>query len=416
MYTQIFLLILLILTVNLAPELSSGFWNFKTFEAAALSAILYAGVLFVIFLQNLWWKPKGKTLAASLELIAYFIFIYLILGVQTHFPRLMASDTLLSAVTLFFYLLGLGFSQYTVDFKRKDRWICAKSQVNFLIPFIIPYFTLTITLDLFYVFFGIKEGWVPALTAFLLLMASLLFLPYFIQKFWNCTPLADSQLHLRLESLCKKASFTHGGMNTWSVLPHAITAGIIGVIPRFRYVMFTPKLLEMLAPEQIEAILVHEIGHSKHKHLLLYPLVILGMGVSVALFFVLFDHLLDFSFSPTFAPVLVFVPYALIMWLYFRYIFGFFSRLFERQADLFVFKLKIPPENIISALDHIAIASGNIHHHPSWHHFGIQQRIDYLKKVMETPALIEKHHRKVRIFLTVYFAFLSLGIFFLIWY
>ncbi len=412
---------MLLLVINLAPEVVPILWPLPLNESLAISAALYAGVLFLIYLQSKWIRPrnisrkKTMSLIANIELIGCFIFVYFFAGVQYHFPLINNSDTLLSAATLFLYLLGLGLFHYT-----SYNWLQAKTQINFLLPFLIPYFTLTVSLDLLSWLLGIREGWISTIIALTLLTISLLILPYFIQKFWNCTPLKDHQLHERLENLCRKARFTHGGMNTWSILPNAITAGIIGIIPPFRYVMFTPKLLQMLAPEQIEAILAHEIGHSKCKHLLLYPFIIFGMGVSVGLFFIFVDNTLEPHFynyfSPHVTPLLIFIPYAVIMWLYFRYVFGFFSRLFERQADLYVFDLGIPPEHMISSLDHIAIASGGIHHLPSWHHFGIQERIDYLEKAIETPSLISRHHLKVKVCVGLYLIILTLGIFFLFWY
>ena len=85
-------------------------------------------------------------------------------------------------------------------------------------------------------------------------------------------------------------------------------------------------------------------------------------------------------------PLSILIPYGLVMGLYFRYVFGYFSRLFERQADLFVYPLDIPPQYMIEALDEVGIATGNTHHLANWHHYGIQQRIDFLKKTIENPA------------------------------
>ena len=36
--------------------------------------------------------------------------------------------------------------------------------------------------------------------------------------------------------------------------------------------------------------------------------------------------------------------------LYFRYVFGFFSRIFERQADLHIFQVGLDPANLIESL------------------------------------------------------------------
>ncbi len=42
----------------------------------------------------------------------------------------------------------------------------------------------------------------------------MIFLPFFIQKIWQCKPLEEGHLKNRLDRLCQKAHFKHGGMKT----------------------------------------------------------------------------------------------------------------------------------------------------------------------------------------------------------
>jgi len=410
MYQQVFSLMLVMLVLNFSVELSEGLWPLSFPLAMGVMTGGYALCLGLIYLQNrkLHLRLSQMSLLVHLELIIYFIVCFLVIGVQTHFSPWLHSLTILSLMSMVLYFFALGFFRYTFERAPQNRWPKAKGQVLFLVPFLLPYFALTGFLDLF----GELDDIAMTVFTALILVLSLLFLPFFLQKFWQCTPLPDDELHRKLEEICKRAHFKHGGMKIWTVMGSAMTAAIVGLLPRFRYVMFTPNLLKMLAPEHIEAILAHEIGHSKHHHLAFYPFIILGMMVSVGLFFEIAGSFIDYAVEPIF----VFIPYALIVWLYFRYIFGYFSRLFERQADLYGFRLQMPPEQIMGALDHIAIAAGNIHHHPSWHHFGIGQRIDYIKSVSEDRSLIAKHDRKVKLSLIIYFILLILGIITLFWY
>jgi STE24 endopeptidase len=101
-------------------------------------------------------------------------------------------------------------------------------------------------------------------------------------------------------------------------------------------------------------------------------------------------------------PILLFVPFVAASALYFRFVFGYFSRLFERQADLYLYELDIPPAHMIEALDEIAHAAGGIHNIPNWHHGSIQDRIDFLNNTTRKPQLISAHHRKVRRSLAIY--------------
>ncbi|MCK5070723.1 MAG: peptidase M48 Ste24p, partial [Desulfocapsa sp.] len=96
----------------------------------------------------------------------------------------------------------------------------------------------------------------------------------------------------------------------------------------------------------------------------------------------------------------------ILMVLYFRFLFGYFIRNFERQADLHVFKAIGSSNSIISAFEKIAILSGNIRDLPSWHHFGIGQRVDFLEKCEADKSWIKKHNRKVLVSLLAYIAIL----------
>ena len=181
--------------------------------------------------------------------------------------------------------------------------------------------------------------------------------------------------------------------------------------------MFTEKLLQQFTDEEIEAILVHEIGHSRHRHLLLYPFILMGMLLvgSLIFIFILQPLLLNwkidalFQSDTFFSSFILFFTYALFLGLYFRFVFGFFSRLFERQADLHIFEYSSPPTSMIQALDHIATLSGSIHQKPSWHHFSIQERINFLQAAIQDRRLVVKHHRKVKMWLWLYFILFGLS-------
>ena len=187
--------------------------------------------------------------------------------------------------------------------------------------------------------------------------------------------------------------------------------------------MFTDRLLRELPSSNVEAILAHEIGHNAHRHLLIYPFILAGMLLCAGLFFQNFSGpLINFLemqnaahpslFWDFFNPVLIFLLYAIIVAVYFRFVFGFFSRLFERQADLHVYEVGIDPHEMIDALLSVAPSSGG-YATPNWHHYSIKERVEFLKATMINPELIQQHHRKVKIALGVYFILFALGIIFL---
>jgi len=89
---------------------------------------------------------------------------------------------------------------------------------------------------------------------------------------------------------------------------------------------------------------------------------------------------------------------------------GFFMRNFERQADLYSAKLIGTVEPTIRSLEKIAHVSGQSRHHPSWHHFSIAERVEFLWRSGQDPQLVRHHSRRLVLFLTVFFLLIaSLG-------
>lgn len=410
--------------------------------------ILYFAVLGVIFFQNKVFKrfarrnKSAMLTITNIELLVFLIIYHFILGSQRLFNDIFPNfQTPILIFSLLLYLFGIWVFHFTsYDSRRVLQGEEAQTsaqhaflQLRMIIPFILPFLFFTIAIDLL--------KWVPnenlqdilvrntnnVTGSLILLVGTLIFMlimlmlmPVFIQKIWLCKPLENLDLLKRLENLCAKARFKHAGIETWTVMNNSLTAAIVGIVPRFRYIIFTKRILRELSPDAIEAILAHEIGHSYRKHLLIYPLIILGMIIVTGIFslllsdataqFIELEYLLHPSeFWEFLYPLLVFIPYILIIGLYFRFVFGFFSRLFERQADLHVFKLGVSPDFMIEALNDIAVSSGNIHSLPSWHHFSIQQRINFLEEAKKDPRIIIKHHARVKKYVLGYFVLLIVG-------
>ena len=101
------------------------------------------------------------------------------------------------------------------------------------------------------------------------------------------------------------------------------------------------------------------------------------------------------------------LPMLITLIVYFRYVMGFFMRNFERQADLYSAKMMGGPSSIISSLEKIAWFSGKSRNLPSWHHFSIRQRVDFLWRMEKERDLPNRHNRFVLISFFVYLLSLS---------
>ncbi len=100
--------------------------------------------------------------------------------------------------------------------------------------------------------------------------------------------------------------------------------------------------------------------------------------------------------------LIVSLPILITIFVYFRYVMGFFMRNFERQADLHSSVTMGSPRPTISSLEKIAVLSGKSRELPSWHHYSIKQRVDYLWQTLSEPGLVRRQNRFVAISFVVY--------------
>ncbi len=367
-----------------------------------------------------------------LSLLALVFYAVVIFSCNIHYYLTLLSlkETLpaltgISGIFFFFLFLFLQWRQARPVYERlfgqeysTSAFLLSNIRIN--LPIILPWVFLSLAYDLLALlpfpevatFLHSESGEYVSFVLFLLLI--LIFFPPLVRRLWGCTPFPPGPLLDHLQSFFTKQRFS-ARMYLWPLFEgRVLTAGVMGIIPGLRYVMITPALLEALELDEIEAVMAHEIGHIKKKHMLLYLFIIVGFSVLTGFIFEPFTFFLLsrdtfytlLQFTGLTLENLVSILMAVIVLgsliLYFRFLFGFFIRNFERQADLHVFEALGSSDTIISALEKIAILSGNIRDLPSWHHFGIGQRVDFLTKCELEPAGVDRHNRKVRLSLLVY--------------
>jgi Zn-dependent protease with chaperone function len=248
------------------------------------------------------------------------------------------------------------------------------------------------------------------------------FFPFLIKTWWQCQPLPEGPKKEMLFEFCRGMGSPFQQIFLWPAFGgHGLTAGVMGLVKRFRYLLITPALLDLLEPEELKGVMSHEIGHIRKKHLLFYLAFFTGY-VLLTVFFSqrLFNQLFRFpdflnllysfkGFSEDLFSIFMVLPLALGLILYFRFLFGFFMRNFERQADLFALKTIGSPAPLIRSLEKISYASGQSRNLPSWHHFSIAQRVTFLEQAGRRPALIAKQDQKVYWSVGLFF-FLLIGL------
>ncbi len=159
----------------------------------------------------------------------------------------------------------------------------------------------------------------------------LLVLPLFVKPILGLERLPAGPIRDRLTSTAARLRFHCTDWLLWPTRGLVANALIVGVIPRARYVIFTDRLLDALDPSELEAVVGHEIGHARHGHIPYYfgffAFSSLVGGTALAFLETLSlpgGGLGDFS--------LLFAMGGLGIYIF--VVFGFLSRVCERQADL----------------------------------------------------------------------------------
>lgn len=330
-----------------------------------------------------------------------------------------------------FYLIMIWNFAYKVQQKNFSGKVSKKefiiSNISFSLPALLPWFFLSIIADIL----GLLP-WQPAKQLLntpagemgyiaLFLVAIAVFGPALIKKLWNCKPLEPGFARARIENVCQKAGLKYSDILKWELFGGTmITAGVMGLVWRFRYILVTPALLTSLKDDEIQAVILHEIGHVKKYHMLFYLLLFAGF---IACNFVFFEPvmLLLYIFEPVYDifamigvekssayPVLITITLIGFFVVYFRFVFGFFMRNFERQADLHVYNFIPDASSLISTFYKIASFSGQSIEKPNWHHYSIGQRIRFLERCQASPALIKSHNLKIKKMMISYFVLIAI--------
>jgi Zn-dependent protease with chaperone function len=259
----------------------------------------------------------------------------------------------------------------------------------------------------------------------LLMIIFMILAPPLVVRLWSCQPLKPGTIRSLIESFCQTENFHVREIVLWPGQGGVfITAGVMGLFGRYRYLLVTQGLLDVLDDQELRAVLAHEMGHVKEHHLFFYLIFLLGYlvlayaisGVSFLLFLtsdlpltllIRTDH--EFM---TLLSIISTLPLLVLLVFYFRFLFGFFIRNFERQADLYGLSVMGRPYPLISALEKVALYSGNIRDVPSWHHFSIKERVDFLTEAAGSPSLSRKHRGKIRKALVGYLVgIIAVGVF-----
>jgi len=164
--------------------------------------------------------------------------------------------------------------------------------------------------------------------------------PLFIRFIWRTQRIGAGAIRARLTDLCERQGVRFRDILVWKTHGLLINGAVLGIWSPIRYVLLTDALLESLPDDQIEAVMAHELGHVRRRHMpWLLAALLVGLGVTSLILTLVAQGALWALREleiPTGPIATIFEIGTLIAAVVFGLlVFGFVSRRFERQADAF---------------------------------------------------------------------------------
>ncbi len=308
------------------------------------------GLVFLVVLLATGWSGSLRDFAYRLGFRNYSLSLFMYLLLLLVISR----------------VLGIGLDYYGFRLERNYKlsnqklrsWLWDEFK-GFLVGLVIG----TIVVELLY--FTIRQWpqnwWLLAWALFMALfivMAQLAPVVLF-PIFYKFEPLDDEELRRRLVILSERAGTRVRGVYRWRLSEKSkkANAALTG-LGATRRIILADTLLDNYTPDEIEAVLAHELGHHVHRHILK------SIFVQAAITFVgflaanwalhyavdqhMFEELSDFANLPLLALISVLLSFLLMPAL------NAYSRFNERQADRYAFESIATVEPFVSSMNKLA--------------------------------------------------------------
>ena len=177
--------------------------------------------------------------------------------------------------------------------------------------------------------------------------------------FYKFEPLDNEDLRRRLIVLSQRAGTRVRGVYRWKLSEKSkkANAALTG-LGATRRIILADTLLDNYTPDEIEAVLAHELGHHVHRHIL--KSIFVQAGITLFGFWAanwvlhysvdhhMFEEMSDFANLPLLALVSVVLSFLLMPAL------NAYSRFHERQADRYAFESISSVEPFITSMNKLA--------------------------------------------------------------
>ena len=245
-----------LLGIDKQQESKSRSYNISKLRISMLRNIIYMSWVYYLLIG-------GGVYQINTIINIYFINDYFInlLTVLTVFLVIV-----LSMLPLSYYSIFVIETKY--EFNTSTKFLFFKDQ---LISIVMSLVLVAFISSVFFYIIDFKDMWwfLMALTIFSITIISIFIYPTYISPLFNkFENLNDEEIKNEIDDLSKKTNFSIDNLfvmnqSKRSKHPNAYFTGF----SKNRRIVFYDTLLELLNPKEIKAVLAHEIGHYKHKHI-----------------------------------------------------------------------------------------------------------------------------------------------------
>jgi len=191
--------------------------------------------------------------------------------------------------------------------------------------------------------------------------------PWLFEKVLRSVPFPEGPLKNRSLELCQKAGLRDVLPRIWRTGTRPVAnAMMTGLFPYQRRVFVTDVLLQSMTPDELDAVLAHELAHARRYHLWIY----IAFAAAVLMWAISLDQWISELIITGIAPLLFVI--------FFFFAFRFISHHMEHEADLFSESLCEKPGSIIQALLQLRRGGKRWREKSSWRHPSILDRIRVL--------------------------------------
>ena len=332
-----------LLGIDEQQESKSRSYNISKLRISMLRNIIYMSWVYYLLIG-------GGVYQINTIINIYFI--------NDYFINLLTVLTVLLVIVLSMLPLSY-YSTFVIEtkyeFNTSTKFLFFKDQ---LISIVMSLVLVAFISSVFFYIIDFKDMWwfLMALTIFSITIISIFIYPTYISPLFNkFENLNDEEIKNEINDLSKKTNFSIDNLfvmnqSKRSKHPNAYFTGF----SKNRRIVFYDTLLELLNPKEIKAVLAHEIGHYKHKHIsksLLLSTSIIFLGLFVLSNLInnsAYIELLNLPFNEASQLIALIFTYQVVSF-FIDPFFSVLSRKNEYEADSFASK-QVDKSLLISSL------------------------------------------------------------------